>query len=381
MSSAAPQVRGSERERVLGPFLSGHWQLPVAPQGAPPAGFSEPEASLDPALCGACHPLQHAQWRTSLHAAAFSPGLEGQLIEGQLAEPAQLVSCQTCHVPLAEQQPFTAALGPNPDFDPELRAAGLTCAGCHVRAHQRLGPVRRADYPLPDPLPHGGFSERAEFSDSRFCAECHQFWDDAGINGKPVQNTYNEWRDSPQAAAGRQCQDCHMPDRSHTWRGIHDRDTVRAAIDVALLRDDTPDLIRAELVVTNRDVGHAFPTYVTPRVEVALFQTDAAGRELEGTRLDAWIARVVDLAAGSELLDSRISPGESVKLEYAQSPVGAAAYLVGRVTVHPDYNYVLIYDALLASLRDPRARNLIQQAREQASGSPYVLEEIRVALE
>ncbi len=97
-----PAVRGG-REQVLGPFLSAHWQLPVAPQGPVPQGFSEVDASLDPEVCGACHPLQLTEWQTSLHAAAFSPGFAGQLLEGNLARAPQLRACQRCHAPLSEQ--------------------------------------------------------------------------------------------------------------------------------------------------------------------------------------------------------------------------------------------------------------------------------------
>ncbi|MDX1649962.1 MAG: multiheme c-type cytochrome, partial [Myxococcota bacterium] len=126
---------GLDREAVLGPFLAAHWRLPVAAQGPPPEGFSALEADLAPEACGSCHPQQLDPWRTSLHAAAYSPGFSGQLLEGPLSAPAALRSCQTCHAPLEEQQPVTAAGEPAPAdrYDPELREAGIVCASCHVR--------------------------------------------------------------------------------------------------------------------------------------------------------------------------------------------------------------------------------------------------------
>ncbi len=372
----------SERDAVLGPFLAEHWRIPLAPQGEPPPGFTEVDASLEPAVCGACHPEQHAQWSGSLHASAYSPGLAGQLIEGNLAHPFQVRSCQSCHAPLAEQQPFDASLRPNPDFDAGLLAQGLVCAGCHVRSHRRFGPPRRTGAPpAPDPPAHGGFEARDEYLESRFCAECHQFFDDAGINGKPVENTYAEWLASPQADAGRQCQDCHMPDRAHLWRGIHDAEMVRQAVDAELVAYDlSGQPLRATLVVGNRDVGHAFPTYVTARVYLALFQVDGDDAEIEGTRVEATIARVLDLDNGIEIMDTRVLPGESVRLDYSVERAPGAVELVARVRVDPDYHYRGVFAALLTTLRDARARELIAEASRRISDSEYVLVETRRTL-
>ena len=369
----------SERERVLGPFLSSHWQIPTAPQGVVPPTTSAAIATLQPKICGACHPEQFADWRRSLHAQAASPGLLGQLIEGDLSRAGAHRACMSCHAPLDEQQVWNAALRPNERFDSELRSHGLLCAGCHVRNNRVFGPPRRADAPVaPEPHPHGGFEARGEYHESRFCSHCHQFIDDPGANGKPIQNTYFEWLASPQAAEGRQCQDCHMPDRRHLWRGIHDREMVRAAVDVDLAGADlTGETLRASLVLLSRDVGHAFPTYVTPRVFVSIHQEDAERREIEGTRVEAVIGREVDLSTGTEIFDTRVAPGESVKLDYGRTRVERATSLVGRVTVDPDFHYRGLFRYLDGSLRDPEARALNREAGLQISDSTYVLAEIR----
>ncbi len=369
----------TERLRTLGPFLAAHWSIPVAVQGAPPASFSTAEASLDPATCGACHPEQFAQWRGSLHAAAYSPGLAGQLIEGSLAHPLQVRNCLSCHAPLGEQQPFDASLRPNRDFDPELRSRGLVCAGCHRRGHRTFGPPRRADAgPQADPLPHGGFEIRDEYAESRFCAECHQFFDDPGVNGKPLENTFREWERSPQAQVGRQCQDCHMPDRAHLWQGIHDPEMVRQAVEIELLATALDGaVLRAVLVLANRDVGHAFPTYVTPRVFLEIVQVGGDGKEIEETRVVGTIGREVDLARSVEIFDTRVLPGESVRLDYELARADAARELVARVRVDPDYHYRGVFQSLSASLREPDALALIRQAGQRTSVSAYVLEEIR----
>ena len=371
----------SEFERILGPFLAGHWVLPIAPQGPPPAGFSEPDASLEPAVCGSCHPKQYDEWRTSLHAAAFSPGFAGQLVEGPLAHPSEVRACQSCHAPLAEQQPYDSGLAPNPDLQPTLRAQGLVCASCHVRRHTRFGPPRRPEAPtVPEPVPHAGFETRIEFQESRFCVPCHQFVDDPGVNGKPIENTYTEWQNSPQAAEGRTCQSCHMPDRAHLWRGIHDREMVRRAVGIALAPLEDPDRgLPLSLVLANVDVGHAFPTYVTPRVFLSVWQVDAQGVELEGTRIEAVIGREVDFSTSPwrEVFDTRVMPGESVRLDYREPRHEEATAVVGRVDVAPDHHYREVFASLLATLTQHEARSQIERAHAMASESPYVLAELR----
>ncbi len=364
--------RPTQRERALGPFLEAHWKRPVAAQGPAPEGWSPLEASLDPKDCGACHPQQLADWETSLHADAFSPGFAGQLIEGANARPHALRGCQRCHTPLEEQQPF----GPGPDHEPrpdhraDLRAQGLVCAGCHVRAHQRLGPPRRAELPpLPEALPHGGFEARPDFQESRFCAPCHQFFDRKGIN---VQNTFFEWQESPHAARGQTCQSCHMPDRRHLWRGIHDREMVAAGVDVAWAPGEAP-----VLVVTAHGVGHAFPTYVTPRVVMAVWQVDGAGAEIRDTRREHTIGRKVDFRKGEDVFDTRVPAGGTARLAYELPFEPQAAGLVGRVTVDPDFHYRGVFERYLPRLEDEEARALIADALERTRRSSYVLAELR----
>jgi hypothetical protein len=377
-TSAVPD---SERARLLGSFLDGYWELPVPPQGEAPGEFSQADASLDPAICGACHPKQHFEWHTSLHARAFSPGFAGQLVEGDLATPLEVRNCQTCHAPLAEQQPYAADLQASRGFDPALRQHGVLCAACHVRTHRRHGPPRRSDAPLPPELvPHGGFEAHTEFMQSRFCAACHQFFDDPGVNGKPLENTFVEWNQSPHAAQGKTCQSCHMPGRAHLWRGIHDPEMVRAAVDVELVAFDLAgEPLRAALVLRSREVGHAFPTYVTPRVFLRLWQEDVEGRELEGTRVEAVIGREIDFASSPwrESFDTRVAPGESVRLDYRVERRAGATALVGRVMVDPDFHYRGVFAALLDTLEAPGARAQIEEAVRRVSDSRYVLSETR----
>jgi len=373
---------GLSREAALGPFLSRHWNVPIPPQGSAPDGWAPLEKSLDPASCGACHPQQYADWQTTLHAGAFSPGFAGQLIEGGLASPANVRHCQTCHTPLAEQQPVTATGAPSPHFDRNLRAQGMVCATCHVRGNRRLGPPRRSGLPaLAADLPHGGFEVRPEFEDSRFCGQCHQFFGQRGPGGRPVQNTLVEWQQSPFAERGETCQRCHMPDRAHLWRGIHDPDTVRDATRVTLVLDPSPEgRVSARLALRSVRVGHMLPTYVTPRIFLEVFQVDASGAAIPSTTETSVIGRQVDFATNVDVFDTRVAPGGTATLAYRHARAAGAAALLGRVTVDPDFHYRGVFASYLPGLTDPEARRLIAAALERASDSVYVLAESRVAL-
>ena len=116
-----------------------------------------------------------------------------------------------------------------------------------------------------------------------------------------------------------------MPDRAHLWRGIHDPEMVKSGVDSELVAVElVADTLQAALVVRNRDVGHAFPTYITPRVFLAIYQEDGDGAELDATRVEAAIGRDVDLGEMVELMDTRVLPGESAKLDYARQRGGRA---------------------------------------------------------
>ncbi|RAU23904.1 hypothetical protein CU669_02195 [Paramagnetospirillum kuznetsovii] len=294
-----------------------YWTRPLKPQGKAPAAWSDLEASLDPRSCGACHPDKLAEWSGSLHAKAFSPGLVGQLLTFSKEETQD---CLDCHAPLAEQAAaFEAARKTGKAHLSEaqgLAAAGNSCGGCHLRGHQRFGPPQRSTGalgPIKGDLPHGGFTGDADFERSEFCAACHQFAADQAINGKPLENTVAEWRASPQAAAGQNCQSCHMPDRQHLWRGIHDPVTTAAGLTPKVSADHD----KARFAVTSTGVGHAFPTYVTPKVILHAVLLDGANKPKQGTEATYVIQRRVEFDGSDwhEISDTRLLPGQSAAVE------------------------------------------------------------------
>ena len=357
-------------------FIARHWRVPLAPQGPPPPRYTALEASLEPEACGTCHPAQLADWRTSTHASAMGPGVVGQLVELQAREPRTALACQNCHAPLAEQAPVIAeTLAPNPAFDPALRARGVPCAACHVRQHARFGPPRRdgslASAAPRDTLPHGGVTRTPAYLASEFCRGCHQFGSEGyALNGKPLENTYAEWKASRFAAAGVQCQDCHMPDRRHLWRGIHDPDMVRAGLTITVIEDQrTTGAFGSRLVVENSGVGHRFPTYVTPLVVLRAELVDAAGRPVPGSRMERRIGREVTLDLERELSDTRLAPGERAQLAYARPLEAGAVGARLSVLVYPDAFYTAFFETLLqqgAGRGEADVRRALEDSRRSA---------------
>jgi hypothetical protein len=333
-------------------FLSRHWRRPLAPQGVPPAAFSALEASLAPESCGTCHPAQHTDWTTALHARAMGPGVTGQLKEMWRTDPESARLCLTCHAPLAEQQPENRAV-----FDATLQSHGVVCAACHVREHRRFGPPRREQSaPAASPaarLPHGGATRTPAFLASEFCSSCHQFGADGfALNGKLLENTYEEWKASSAAARGVQCQDCHMPDRRHLWRGIHDAEMVRSGVTITLATDRRryrpDDELRARLTIENTGVGHQFPTYVAPRVVVRMALVDMHGQELRGSAEERSIGREVSLDLTREHADTRIPAGGRFTIDYRrQLERTTGVRLRAVVRVEPDHFYTGFFESLL----------------------------------
>jgi nitrate/TMAO reductase-like tetraheme cytochrome c subunit len=376
----SPDLSPAERS-----FIDRHWRRPIALQGASPARFSPIERSLEPASCGTCHPVQYADWKTTLHARTMGPGVAGQLAGMFTNDPESARACLECHAPLAEQSPeitqSKTRTRPNPAFDASLQAQGLVCAGCHVRGHQRFGPPRRdvstADPPARGSLPHNGVTRASAFLRSEFCGSCHQFAPDGfALNGKLLENTLAEWRASPAARQGLQCQDCHMPDRRHLWRGIHDPEMVKSGVEISITTDRPRyrpgDQVRATLTVTSRRVGHYFPTYVTPRVIMRAELLDAKGQPVAGSHEERAIGREVLLDLSREVADTRIPPGGRFTLAYRRQLDRAGLRLRVEVTVYPDHFYTGFFESLLASGTGVETGQ-IREALEASRRSQFVI--------
>jgi hypothetical protein len=309
---------GRVSDEAIGQFLARHWASPIAPQGTPPATHAPDEASLDPARCGLCHTVQLVDWRTSLHSRAFGPGLAWQL---HTFDQSQGNDCLRCHAPLASRRPprRANAAGPVPAINRgvvDLHRQGLVRCLPRGRTSDTAGASadRRSSRHL--------VAQRAPPSDSRFCATCHQFLPEVAVNGKPLENTYEEWRSSRHAREGRHCQGCHMPERRHLWRGIHDPEMTRQALHREL-RVQRVDAGRINVTVTlaNRGAGHYLPTYVVPKILVNAYLIGPGMHVLVGHHV---IGRTVDVALANEVSDTRLPPYGRHELNFdVKLPPGA----------------------------------------------------------
>lgn len=360
----------------VGDFLGRYWTRPLASQGKPPASASAHQISLSPQSCAGCHAAQYEDWSTSLHSRAMGPGIMGQLAAMPAHARDEHQDCIRCHAPLKEQaDSLSAAIAGNQAISP-LHEQGVVCAACHLRGYEWYGPPRRdGSSPSGDlkQLPHDGWKASPAFSDSRFCAACHQFEkDEYALNGKLLENTYEEWKASRFAREGRSCQSCHMPERRHLWRGIHDPEMVRSGVHIdAGLPEVSGQNVAAALTIRNTGVGHYFPTYVTPHVVAQGYQEDANGAMIAGTLLEHVIARQVPLDLSREIADTRIPPDGEARLDYRARLDRRAAALVFRVRVEPDAFYSGFYESILSDGSARKDAAQIRAALEQSRKSGF----------
>ena len=293
-------------------------------------GMSPALGTLRAQECGACHQEAYQDWKTTIHARAWTDPY--YQVDWVFDGRQQL--CNNCHVPLDRQQEarvlgfrdrdkWDPVLAPNPDFDPELKQEGVTCAGCHLHEGRILGPTGSPNAPHPV----------EKFSDpNALCMRCHVVqggrWDtfyrlppcgtiaeiEAG-QGR-LERRSGERPVSNVAATG--CVQCHMPKaesvpavRRHTWRGGHDPATVRSAFTASFSDSFAPGGGRiAELALKNTGAAHFLPTGTPDRhLTVRLRAFDAGGRVLREKaetleRTILWRPFIVDL------WDTRLPWGE-----------------------------------------------------------------------
>jgi hypothetical protein len=114
---------------------------------------------------------------------------------------------------------------------------------------------------------------------SQFCAPCHfgSFWD------TQIYDSFGEWLESPysEAASGRTCQDCHMPQRgaayfalpdqgaaerepqtifSHRMPGASDTTLLQNAVTMTLDGRREGERIAVSVTIVNDQTGHHIPT-------------------------------------------------------------------------------------------------------------------------
>ncbi len=355
-----------------GSALSGHW--------ARPAKGSSKKMSVEklrPESCAVCHPGQYSDWNGALHSRSVGPGLLAQLDHRK--DPDTSVSCYFCHAPLVEQSEVVSTgegFATNPAFDERLKATGVSCAACHLRSGAVLGPVPLPGRPHATP-PHKT-AKKEYFGASGFCAACHQLESGYELNGKLLVNTYREWEESVYAKRGVGCQSCHMPDRRHLFRGIHDPETAASAVEAVAQKKGPEGVVLLRL--TNTGAGHYFPTYATPQVVIRGYLVRSDGSAVEGTLKEAIVGRRVSLDLTEELFDTRIPPLGSFEFVYEAVDKSGAARVIFEVWVYPDEFYNRFFKAALRGEDGSMDRVLLKKAEEATASSGYLLFKKEVGL-
>ncbi len=362
-------------------FLSHYWRRPLVLGGPGRPHWPAFETALSAQACGQCHIAQYRAWRMSRHAQAMGPGVIGQLAAAGLRHWRFVDSCLSCHAPAGRQGRMVRAYLRGGALA-TLARQGVSCADCHVRLYQRFGPPL-ALYLAAGRAIHNGFTPRRGFLQSRFCISCHQFHRNGRrLDGVLLENTYNEWRHSPYAAAHITCQSCHMRNGQHSFRGIHNPRFVRRALAIHLRfapRTATGDL-RARLSITNTGVGHDFPTYTTPQVRIAIWQS-CPGRVCPKSVRTAIIGRRISLDLRHQYYDTRLPPDTTRVIPYRVPQNPAARALNAAIVVYPDAAYVRFFRAYLARYHvPPRARTAIREALAHDERSAYLLWQKRLAV-
>ena len=332
-------------------------------QGPPPAALAPAQASLRANQCARCHNKQFREWTPSLHHAATSPGLAAQMWGMSKSDAA---SCLRCHAPLPEQQD-----------DKTLYADGVLCAGCHVRGWTRHGPPNIAPSLMPQasyPLKTLAIYERADF-----CAPCHQLPTRSEVAGRPLLNTYKEWLEGPYMKRGIQCQHCHMPNREHTFKGIHDPQTFREGVAVAARASTKAGAVTVIAEVTNIGAGHYLPTTPTPAAWLTIEVLDASDKVLATDKQRIGRDIYFD-TEWHERADTRIPPGETLTMSRAWKLTGA---VTARVTleVHPDDYYERLYASQLKKQMPAERKKLYEEALARARSRHYIAERRAVRIQ
>jgi hypothetical protein len=163
-----------------------------------------------------------------------------------------------------------------------------------------------------------------------------------------------------------------MPGGQHLWRGVHDPDMLRRALDVKLALRHTEDGQRyAEVSAHNRGAGHHLPTYMVPKIDLVLSLLRPGhapveiGRDVIGWKADAIITR--------EEFDSRLPAGASRNYSHPfTAPPGKDWRIELRVEVAPREHYERMFRHSLATLRlSETARAELKTALHEAESTRY----------
>ena len=243
IAAALPGVARAQEKAAAGPPPMNKEVIATA-QGMgmdPHAKIFQESQYPTAATCGACHTQIYKEWASSNHAyASISPMFHKfEQTINELASGTVRSFCVRCHQTVGTQRG-------EPRWQPlwdrsQVSREGVTCITCHriteeyaMTNGQRTvqpGPIARAvtgsgknsvlkkviaekdSYPIAtNPQERGtqihlGVFKFDQIDKSQFCVACHQVAVQPGIK---LEVVWEQYRNSPAAAAGVTCQDCHM---------------------------------------------------------------------------------------------------------------------------------------------------------------------------
>jgi hypothetical protein len=298
------------------------WMMPSA------LGEKEFPISL---TCTDCHQDRYNEWSRSMHALSVSdPIFEAEYLKAYESDPKFRIFCLSCHSP-------TTRITNDFNLSKSVSIEGITCSFCHsVTAVEDNNFTFDPNNPMQGPYNDSKTNAHASsysalHTRSEFCAGCHEF----SINGVPISETYSEWKASPEAAEGEQCQDCHMETKrgaaatngsirdkvyQHFWYGGHTGQFLANAFQINSSTQRTGNRVKVTLNITNKGVGHMIPSGLPSRkVVLDINATDKQGREIFSdqkvyakTIVDQYNNEVYDFwNAVTVTKDNRFNPGES----------------------------------------------------------------------
>jgi len=173
-----------------------------------------------PEKCGTCHTEIYAQWKGSMHSNAWHDPIYRALMKlaGKATNGLTDNLCIGCHTPVGLT---TGEATPTGEKMSEISNHGVHCEVCHnISAASGIGNTAFVLTPRKygRPLKFGPFKDaRSPYHDTEYselhttsalCGICHNVTHP--FNRMPIERTYDEWKDSPYAAEGIGCQECHM---------------------------------------------------------------------------------------------------------------------------------------------------------------------------
>jgi RNase P subunit RPR2 len=318
-------------------LIVGVMPVPVAAEDLQTGVFNSSE------VCGECHQEIYSMWKRSLHSMAYTdPIFQASYMRVYLETQGEAKrTCLRCHAPVA-------AMTGDLDMQEEISREGITCDFCHSIKSINLDNQEQPFLIALDGVKRGPLvdaespTHEVEKSDlhqsSKFCAGCHEYVNPDGLS---ILSTYSEWRVSPQAAAGKSCQHCHMPlipgetvsedfdiqrgkVNLHNISGGHSREQVRKAATATILsvRREKPDVGVVEVEVANVGSGHSIPTGMPTRrlvlevellvggISVHRFERNYQRRLLDDNGKVIFDDHRVMTVARKLLDDTRLEPGE-----------------------------------------------------------------------